>query len=296
MGATNMSTMRSQQTIRRSTTVEGVGFWSGEQVRVEFRPAEPNSGITFVRDDLGADAEVPARAEHRVDVPRRTNLVHHGVRVDMVEHVMAALGGLGIDNCEVGVDRPEMPGCGGSSQAFVEALDTAGIEQQHAEVQRLEITETFRRSFGESWIEAQPAFNEEYSIRYELDFPHEPVIGAQSFEVEVTPEEFRREIATCRTFVLEHEVEAFRRRGLGVEVTTHDLLVFNESGPIDNQLRYPDECARHKLLDVIGDLALTGCQIVGRIVAHKSGHRLNGEFAEELKSRFATDSHLRASA
>lgn len=291
-----MATTRPQQTIRRNVSVEGIGFWSGERVRVEFRPAESGSGITFVRDDIGPEARVPVQAESRVEMPRRTNLAHHGVRVDMVEHVLAALAGLGIDNCEVGVDQAEIPGCDGSSQAFVEALDSVGVEQQDAEVPLLEITETIRCRFGESWIEARPAIADEFFVRYELEYPHEPVIGKQAYETEVTPDQFRQEIAPCRTFVLEREVESFRRRGLGHGVTNRDLLVFGETGLLDNELRYPNECARHKLLDVIGDMALTGCQVVGRIIAHRSGHLLHGELAQELKSRFAASSPLRATA
>ena len=291
-----MSPYRQQQTIRRSVTVEGIGFWSGERVRVEFRPAEANSGVTFVRDDLGADARVPALAEYRVDVPRRSNLVRHGVRVDMVEHVLAALAGLGIDNCEVGVDQVEMPGCDGSALAFVEALDQAELEQQSAEATRIEITETVRCSFGDSWIEARPAIEDEYSVRFELDYSHEPVIGCQIAEARITPEAFREEIAHCRTFVLEREAEALRRRGLGTEVTTRDLLVFGDSGPIDNQMHFDNECARHKLLDVVGDMSLVGCPIVGQIVAHKSGHHLNASLAAELQSHFIGAVPLRASA
>ena len=296
MGAQAMSTLRLQQTIRKNVSVQGIGFWSGEQVCIEFRPAEPNSGITFVRDDLGPDARIPARPEYRIDMPRRTNLVRRGARVDMVEHVLAALSGLGIDNCEVGVDQAEMPGCDGSSLAFVEALDRVGVQQQDAEVHRLEVTETVRCTFGESWIEARPVVADEYQVRFELEYAHEPIIGRQTFELEVTPEAFRREIAPCRTFVLEREVEAFRRRGLGNGVTHRDLLVFGELGLIDNELRFRDECVRHKLLDVIGDMALTGCEIVGQIVAHKSGHLLHCELAKELRSRFAPATPQRACA
>ncbi len=296
MGAHTMLPNRSPQTISRPVSVHGRGYWSGEKVRVEFRPAPVGSGIHFVRDDLGPNARIPALATHRIDVPRRTNLANHSVRVDMVEHILAALAGLGIDNCDVGVNQQEMPGGDGSSKAYVEALDSVGIEQQNGELSCFEISEVVRQECGESWIEARPATNGQYSVRFELDYSHEPVVGQQVAESVVTPELFRREIAPCRTFVLEREAQELRRRGLGEGVTNQDLLVFGESGPIDNTLLFDNECARHKLLDVIGDLALTGHSLVGQIIAHRSGHRLNSALAEELIAKFADQQPIRASA
>ncbi|MCG8451305.1 MAG: UDP-3-O-acyl-N-acetylglucosamine deacetylase [Pirellulales bacterium] len=291
-----MSFSRLQQTISRPAIVSGYGYWSGNDVRVEFRPAEANAGITFVRDDLGSQARVPARAEYRMQVPRRTNLSYQGVQVEMVEHIMAALAGLQIDNCEVGVDQAEMPGCDGSSLAFVQALDAVGVVQQTAAAHRIEITESVRLASGASWIEAHPDPARKYSLEFELDYPHDAVIGQQAIAVEMTPDQFRREIAPCRTFVLQREAEAMIRQGLGKRVTPRDLLVFDEQGPVENVLRFENECARHKTLDVIGDMALTGCEIAGRIVAHRSSHQLNAALAGELVSRFATVQSLRATA
>jgi UDP-3-O-[3-hydroxymyristoyl] N-acetylglucosamine deacetylase len=265
-------------------------------VNVEFRPAPADSGITFVRDDLGPAARVPARIEYRIDVPRRTNLSCQGVQVDMVEHVLAALAGLQINNCEVGVDQIEMPGCDGSARQFVEAIASADSIEQVGEVPRLEVTETIRHTSGDSWIEARPALGGEFTVEFELDYPLDPVIGRQTAFANITPQEFSREIAPCRTFVLQREAQEMMRRGLGTQVSTSDLLVFSELGPIDNQLRFSNECARHKLLDVVGDMALTGCQIVGQIVAHRSGHRLHAELASELVARFKEVSSLSASA
>ncbi len=291
-----MRLVRLQRTICRPVTVEGVGYWSGRRVRIEFRPAPVDSGITFVRDDLAAGARVPARAEFRAEVPRRTNLNCQGVQVDMVEHILATLAGLEIDNCDVGVDQAEMPGCDGSAREFVQAIDSVGTFEQDRAPQRLEVTETVRHSCGEAWIEARPAHEGEYKVQFELDYPHDAAIGRQTARMRVTPELFRREIAPCRTFVLQREAEEMVRRGLGTQVTPRDLLVFDEHGPIDNQLRFPNECARHKVLDVIGDMALTGCQVVGHIVAHRSGHRLHAALASELVARFKHGSLLSASA
>ena len=291
-----MSFARFQRTISRPAMVSGYGYWSGRDVRVEFRPAEVETGITFVRDDLGSKAHVPARVDHRVDTPRRSNLSYRGMQIDMVEHILAALAGLQIDNCEVGVDQVEMPGCDGSSLAFVQALDAVGSIEQHATMPRLEITEPICFSCGESWIEAQPDPSGKYTVQFELDYPHASVIGRQSVSMEVTPENFRRELAPCRTFVLQQEADEMIRQGLGKRVTPRDLLVFDDHGPVKNVLRFDNECARHKALDVIGDMALTGCEIGGRIVAHRSGHQLNASLATELVTRFAITQSLRAIA
>ena len=291
-----MRPVRLQRTIRRPVAVEGIGYWSGRRVKVEFRPALVDSGITFVRDDLGSAARIPARAEFRTDVPRRTSLSNQGVQVDMVEHILATLAGLEIDNCDVGVDQAEMPGLDGSAQGFVQAIDSVGTIEQECEAPRLEVTEIIRHSFGDAWIEARPAQQGEYTVQFELDYPNDAVIGRQTARTRITPELFRREIAPCRTFVLQREAEEMVRRGLGTQVSPRDLLVFDDHGPIDNQLRFPNECARHKLLDVVGDMALTGSQIVGHIVAHRSGHRLHAALARELVARFKHGALLPASA
>ena len=291
-----MSLVRMQRTIRRPVAVQGMGYWSGRLVRVELRPAPADSGITFVRDDLGPAARVPARVEYRIDVPRRTNLHCQGVQVDMVEHIMATLAGLRIDNCDVGVDQVEMPGCDGSALEFGEAIDSVGSREQVREVSRLEVTETVRHTFGDAWIEARPSHTGDYTVQFELDYPRDSVIGRQTAHAIVTPEEFRREIAPCRTFVLQSEADDMVRRGLGTQVTPRDLLVFDNYGPGDNQLRFTNECARHKVLDVIGDMALTGCEIVGQIVAYRSGHRLHAALAGELTAKFKEAASLSATA
>jgi len=291
-----MFNSRPQQTIRRPVTVVGIGYWSGKEVHVEFRPAPVGSGITFVRDDIGPEASLPGRVEYRTEVPRRSNLSLGGVHVEMVEHIMAALAGLQIDNCEVGVDQAEMPGCDGSAIAFVDALVGVGFQQQDEEVSYLEITETIRLASGEAWIEAHPTPDGSYSVEFELDYPEDSVIGRQSAAVQVTPDTFRHELASCRTFVLQREADELIRRGLCSHVTPRDLLIFGQQGVIDNELRFENECARHKALDLIGDMALTGFAIRGRIVAYRSGHKLNAALAQELVTSFASIIPVRAIA
>lgn len=302
-----MSPPRLQRTLVRPAAVEGRGYWTGKPVRVEFRPAPADAGITFVRDDLGEGAgPIRALASRRQPATRRTVLSGSGenaAEVAMIEHVMAALYGLGVDNCEVGVTAAEMPGCDGSAAPFVEAIDTAGLTEQAAVCEPLVVTRPVRCSDEQAWIEARPPLGERLTIEYRLDYGVGSAIGRQWLVVEVTPEAFRYEIAAARTFILQSEADALTAQGLGGHVTTSDLLIFRdepqteeEHQPIDNPLRYADECVRHKVLDVIGDLALAGRPLVGHIVACCSGHRLNGDLVEAVLASHPDSAGRRRSA
>lgn len=291
-----MFSFRSQQTIARPVAVEGFGYWSGVDCQVEFRPAPPNTGIFFVREDLRHRPRIPARLENRIEMPRRSCLEYKGVRVEMVEHIMAALGGLQIDNCEIGVTAAEMPGCDGSALPFVEALLSAGIVTQPAPRPVRVLTSVLRVEEGDCWFEARPGLGQECFMRYLLDYGPDGPIGRQSFGLVLTPETFSRELAPCRTFMLKEEAEWLLSQGLGRRTTPRDLLVFDDSGPIDNQLRFPDECVRHKLLDMVGDLALCGCDLVGRFSAYRSGHRLNARLGLCIINQFPVAESLRSCA
>jgi UDP-3-O-acyl N-acetylglucosamine deacetylase len=282
-----MSIARRQRTLSRPAAVAGFGYFSGRDVRVEFRPAAADAGIAFVRRDLSSPFAVPARASLRVDVPRRTTLQRAGVRVEMVEHIMAALAGLKIDNCEVWVDAPEMPGCDGSSLAFVEAIDAVGVAEQDVPARQIVVQRTLRVGQADAWIEARPPRAAGLSVSFELDFGPGTAIGRQSYTLQITPETFRTQLAPCRTFLPEHVARAMIDQGIGTRVTPQDLLIFGPHGPIDNPLRFPDECVRHKVLDVLGDLALTGSEVIGHIVACRSGHRLHAELAQRLAEQAA---------
>ena len=237
----------------------GFGYWSGRDIHVTFRPADPHTGIVFVRSDLSPEHRIPGLVQHRIEVPRRTTLVDNGVSVEMVEHIMAALAGLRIDNCEVAVDSAEMPGCDGSSQDFVDALLAAGIVEQDVPRSQIVITEPIRVGCEDGWVEARPASSARMSIKYRLDYVENLSIGRQTLEIDVDPDSFARELASARTFLLKQEAEWLRQQGLGTRVSYGDLLIFDEDGPIDNDLRFADECVRHKALDLVGDLALSGC-------------------------------------
>lgn len=285
--------LRQQQTLARACRVVGFGYWSGRDVEVEFRPAPPHSGVVFVRSDYDPPRRISAQVRHRVEMPRRTTLADQGARVEMVEHVLAALYGLEIDNCEVWLNSPELPGLDGSCQRLVELFREAGIVPQPALRRRLRITEVTRVGDEESWVEARPAKHAGLSIRYRLDYGPNSPIGRETIELKLTPQTFCTELAPARTFLLAEEAQWLRQQGLGTRVTPQDLLVFGPEGPLDNELRMENECVRHKALDLIGDLALAGCELVGTIIAHRSGHRLNAELVRMLLVEGQIDEELR---
>jgi UDP-3-O-acyl-N-acetylglucosamine deacetylase len=175
-----------------------------------------------------------------------------------------------------------MPGCDGSSLPFVTALDTAGIVEQPVSRAQLIVRNITRLGDDDSWVEARPGTSGGLSVKFRLDYGSGNAIGRQTLQLPLTPESFRRELAPSRTFVLEEEAQWLVSRGLGKRASYDNLLVFDKDGPVQNTLRYRDECVRHKTLDLVGDLALAGCDLIGHFVAHRSGHRLNAELVRAL--------------
>ena len=272
---------RSQQTVRRPVVVTGRGYWSGRLNRVEILPAPAEAGVVFVRDDLAPPVRIAATLASRVEATARTNLEGGGARVEMVEHLLSALAALEIDCCRVSLTAEEMPRLDGSSLAFVEALDAAGVEVLGCPVEPIVVRERIRVGDDDAWIEALPPRFPGLSVDYVLDYGAGP-IGRQEFSLEVTPGAYRRELAAARTFITTAEADRLRAAGLGLDVSLQELVVFGADGPIDNPLRWPDECVRHKVLDLVGDLALAGRPVHAHVRAYRSGHRLNAALAGRL--------------
>lgn len=277
-----VKTRRLQRTIAREAEVRGVGFIQGADVAVRFCPAEADQGVVFVRTDLPGRPSVPAHIRHVIPRQRRTTLQQGEATVEMVEHVMAALAGLRIDNCLVEIDASETPGCDGSSQAFVEALNGAGVVELDRERETLVIERPMTVREGNAVLTAHPGNDEGLVLSYHLDYGRQTPIGSQSLFVDVSPETFCEELAPSRTFLLENEAKALRAAGIGSRTTESDLLIFGPDGVIGNQLRYRDECVRHKILDMVGDLALLAKDLSGHVVAHRSGHQLNAALVRKL--------------
>lgn len=274
---------RCQRTIYSSVAVEGFGYWSGRDIRVEFHPAEVGTGLVFVRTDLPGSPRIPVSYRNRVDAPHRTSLaINAEANVGMVEHVLAALAGMWVDNCEIHVNQAEMPGMDGSACAFVEALESVGFRSQRSPVHVHPVQKPVRMDEAKRWIEISPAPKGILRLSYDLDYGKHSSIGHQHKEIEITPEVFKKEIASARTFVTLRDVEVLRSSGLAQRATERDLLVFGEKGPIKNELRFSDECVRHKILDLLGDLCLGGGTWNAVFTGFRSGHDLNYRFVKHL--------------
>lgn len=274
--------LRQQRTIRRPVAVSGFGYWSGQTNRVEFYPAPAGTGVVFVRVDLSPALRVAVRLEHCVEAEHRTNLSAGVAQVEMVEHVLAALSASEIDNCEVRVTSAEMPGFDGSSVIVADAIVSAGVECLGAPLQPIVVRQAVRVGDSSAWIEAVPHGRPGLCVEYTLDYEGRGPIGTQHRCVYITPETFRMELAAARTFVTQQEAESLRSRGLGTRVTPKDLLILGPNGPLENAFRWPDECVRHKLLDMVGDLSLAGRPLHAHVRGYRSGHRLNAMLVKQL--------------
>jgi UDP-3-O-[3-hydroxymyristoyl] N-acetylglucosamine deacetylase len=282
-----MQVQRPQQTIARLCHVSGRGYWSGTPITVTFRPADENTGIVFRRVDLPGQPQVVARAGQRLEAALRTRLADGEAMFDMIEHIMSALYALEIDNCYVDCSAREMPGMDGSSLAYALALDQAGIVAQNASANVYVVDAPHRIGDDRQWIMLAPSAQPGLTCEYRLNYAQPSIIPSDTHCATITPATYIETIAPARTFVTQSEAEELQAKGLASHVTYRELLVFGTSGPIDNALRFDDECARHKLLDLVGDLALCGVSIHGKVTAYRSGHILNGRMAEWIEQRAA---------
>ena len=273
---------RNEHTIAGPTWVCGRGYWSGRGVNVRFFPAPAGSGVRFIRTDLPSQPIIKACVGNRSEHALRTVLCEGEGRVEMIEHIMAALYGLGIDNCTIEVDAQEMPGLDGSSAGYVYALRSAGLLMQARGRKQIVVNQAFRVGGSDAWVEASPSQDGRTIIEYRLDYGAGSPIPAGTFACELTPDNFCKELGAARTFVTMEQAQQLRAAGVASHVTNRDLLVFGTNGPIDNILRYPDECARHKALDMVGDLSLVDADFIGTFTSYRGGHQLNGLMAAEL--------------
>jgi len=262
-----------QQTLEKAVEIEGVGLFFGAPVSLRCLPAEPNAGIRFVRVDLSGRPSVPALADC-VPAPKRYTTLKNGeAEVFMVEHLLASAAGLGIDNMIVEADAPEMPIGDGSALTYAQAFLKAGIRPQDAEKRWMAPDSPVSVTESDVAIMAAP-LPEGLLATYVLDFGQQ-FVKSQAATFALDRETFLREIAPARTFVLRPEVDAFIQKGLGKGATTENTIVLELNGDISVDLRFPDECVRHKLLDMLGDLYLVGAPLRGRVLGFKSGHATN---------------------
>ncbi len=273
--------MEKQKTIAREVCLKGVGIHTGNKVNVAFKPAEADSGVTFVRTDIPGAPRIKAGVGSLLaqELSRRSSIGDSQAQVQTVEHLMASLSSLGIDNIDVGIDNNELPGLDGSAAGFVEALEDAGIKEQESQKYIYTVKEPINIQDGSSSITILPS--SEFKVSYTLNYDH-PMLAAQFLEIAVNAKSFKSEIAPARTFCLESEASQLQNQGLGLGANYENTLVVGKAGVIKNSLRFKDEFVRHKILDLIGDLYLAGCSIRGHVIALKSGHSLNLKIAQKI--------------
>ncbi|MFZ5801093.1 MAG: UDP-3-O-acyl-N-acetylglucosamine deacetylase [Candidatus Omnitrophota bacterium] len=274
-----------QKTIRKTVSLEGIGLHTGGRVKVTFKPALANAGINFIRVDLPGKPVICAAIDNILDIdkaPRRTSVGKDGVEIHTVEHLMATLCGLGVDNLNIDIDNNEVPGLDGSGLNFLEAIKDAGLEEQQSARRYFYVKEPVMVEERDCFLAAFP--HAHYKIAYTLDY-HHPLMKAQYLNIELNHESFEKEVAGFRTFVLEDEVEDLKLRGLGRGANYENTLVVGEKGIKENTLRAENEFVRHKVLDLIGDLYLLGMPIKAAVVGAKSGHALNIRLLKKINEQ-----------
>jgi len=276
--------LKQEQTIRTPVEFHGVGLHSGAPVHLRILPASAGSGIVFRRTDLDG-FEVEAISRNVARVSYATSLMKKGVFISTTEHLLSAFVGTGIDNAIVELDNLELPILDGSARPFVEAIHRVGIRRQRRARTYMRMRRQLELREGDKFIAVYPS--DIYSVSYKINFPH-PLIGKETFRVDLSDGNYLSEIASARTFGFLHEAEAMRQQGLIRGASAENAIVLTREGLMNPPLRFRDEFVRHKVLDLIGDLALLGKQILGSVVADRAGHAMH----TALVSRILRDRSL----
>lgn len=270
------ATASKQHTLAAPVTVRGKGLLLGEEATCTIHPAPANHGIVFERVDLSPPVQIPASVRNVTQRARRTTLKVGTTVIETVEHCMSALAGLRIDNALIKLNGPELPCGDGSASPYVEQILEAGIDEQQAARRVFRVTEPIVVQEGEAMLAALPHDGDQFAVLFDLDYGrHGNRIKRQTQSFVLDHGDYRTEISPARTFSLQEEAEALWERGMCRHLTPADVLVIGEDGPIDNTYRFDNEPVRHKIVDLLGDLYLVGCEVLARFVAYKSGHALN---------------------
>lgn len=252
---------------------------TGVEVNLKLKPAPPNTGYIFIRTDLD-NFEIPASAEYISHCSYATTLLRKGVLLSTCEHLLSALRGIGVDNCFIELDNIEIPIMDGSSENFIELIEKAGIREQNAARRFFRVKETVEFIQDDRKMSVSPS--ETFEIECLIDFPH-PFINQQTFHFVLANGSFGREIASARTFGFRQEIEMLRKANLAQGGSLENAIVLTQDGMLnENPLRFKDEFVRHKILDIIGDFALLGMPMLGKITAEKSGHAIHASMMSKL--------------
>ena len=268
-----------QTTIAAKIETNGIGLHTGVKVNLALKPAPPNTGYIFVRTDLD-DFEIPASVEYISHCSYATTLMRKGVMLSTVEHLLAALRGAGVDNAFIAIDNIEMPIMDGSSEVFIDLITRAGTVKQAAPRRFLQIRERVEIEQGNRRMSIEPS--DKYEIKCLIDFPH-PLIKTQTYDFTLSNGSFMHEISAARTFGFTQEIEMLRKANLALGGSLDNAIVLTEAGMLnETPLRFQNEFVRHKILDIIGDLALLGMPFLGKVQATRSGHSLHAALMSKL--------------
>jgi len=271
--------MQNQKTLSKTVETSGIGLHTGVYVNLRLKPAPPHTGYVFVRTDLD-NFEIPASVEYVSHCSYATTLLRRGVILSTTEHLLAALRGSGVDNCFIEIDNIEMPILDGSSENFIELIEKAGTKKQDAKRRFLKIKEKVKFEQGDRKMSVEPS--DEFEIDCLIDFAH-PFINRQKYHFVLENGSFGKEIASARTFGFTTEIEMLRKANLALGGSLDNAIVLTPDGMLnENPLRFQDEFVRHKILDIIGDFALLGMPILGKIKAEKSGHSVHASLMSKL--------------
>ncbi|MGQ0508721.1 MAG: UDP-3-O-acyl-N-acetylglucosamine deacetylase [Myxococcaceae bacterium] len=271
-----------QRTLQKRVTCQGVGLHTGSPVNLTLFPAPPNHGVVFVRTDVPQPVRIPALSANVVDTALATTLGADGARVGTVEHLMAALSGMGIDNVRIEVDGPEVPIMDGSAAPFAFLITSAGIRIQDEPKSFIVVKKAITVTDGDKEATVTPSSR--FRIHCTIDFKH-PLISDQSYEMEFSDRAFTREISRARTFGFLRDVEMLKKVGLAKGGSLDNAIVVDEFSILNpDGLRFPDEFVRHKILDAMGDVALFGRPLIANLKVHKGGHALNHKLVQRVLS------------
>lgn len=274
--------MLKQRTLKKVVRTVGIGLHSGRKVRLTLRPAEPDTGIVYTRVDLDPPVVMPAEATRVNDTRMATTLNEGAVKISTIEHLMSAFNGLGIDNCYVDVDAPEIPIMDGSGASFVFLIQAAGIVEQLAPKRFVRILKTVKVTDGDKWAQLEP--HEGFSLAFSINFGHPAIDSTSQFmEVDFSKVDYAHTVSRARTFGFVQDVEMLRSIGLAQGGTLENAVVMDEYHVLNPEgLRSQDEFVKHKILDAMGDLYVLGHPLLARYSAHKSGHGLNNKLLRAL--------------
>lgn len=273
--------VRFETTVQRPVEAKGVGLHSGVPVSIRIVPAPPSTGIVFLRTDLD-NFPIPASWRHVARVSYATSLMRQGVLISTTEHLLSVLYSMGVDNAYIEIDNLEVPILDGSGEPFVALVKEAGIKMYRRRKRYLRIRRPVSVEAGGKRITILPA--DSFLLTCDVFYDH-PLIGRQSLDLEVSPEAYARQIAPARTFGFEKELDQMRDMGLIRGASLDSAVCFADSGVLNpGGLRFPDECCRHKALDLIGDLALIGKPLLGHVIAERAGHAMHAALVARIMS------------